>query len=132
MVDTPQETLDRVAGFLGVAPGIAHTVAPENVKPYVADTVRYRALSRVLRAGAAAGALVPPRIWRQASRPLVAALHGGHAPRPRPSVEVRREVLEPLLPDIELLEELTGESFADWKGDVGRGHFRERRQTSSA
>jgi hypothetical protein len=47
-------------------------------------------------------------------------------------VEVRREVLEPLLADIELLEELTGESFEDWKGDVGRGHFRERRQTDSA
>jgi hypothetical protein len=132
LVDTPQETLDRVAGFLGVAPGIAHTVAPENVKPYVAETVRYRALSRVLRAGAAAGAHLPPQLWRQASRPLIAALHGGHAPRPRPSVEVRREVLEPLLPDIELLEELTGESFADWKGDTGRGHFRERQQSTSA
>jgi hypothetical protein len=132
LVDAPQETLDRVAGFLGVAPGIAHTVAPENVKPYVADTVRYRTLSRVLRAGAAAGAYLPPQAWRRASRPLVAALHGGHAPRPRPSVEVRREVLEPLLADIELLEELTGESFEDWKGDVGRGHFRERQQAQNA
>jgi hypothetical protein len=47
-------------------------------------------------------------------------------------VEVRREVLEPLLPDIELLEELTGESFEDWKGDVGRGHFGDRRQTATA
>jgi hypothetical protein len=41
-------------------------------------------------------------------------------------VEVRREVLSPLLPDIELLEELTGESFADWKGGTGRGDFRSR------
>jgi hypothetical protein len=41
-------------------------------------------------------------------------------------VEVRREVLEPLLPDIELLEELTGESFTDWKGDTGRGDFHSR------
>jgi len=131
LVDTPQQTLDRVAGFLGVATGVAHAVPPENVKPYVADTVRYRALSAAVRAGAAAGAFVPPRVWRRVSRPLVAALHDGHAPRPRPSVEVRREVLAPLLPDIELLEELTGESFADWKGDVGRGHFRERQQTHS-
>jgi hypothetical protein len=132
LVDSPRETLDRVSAFLGVTPGVAHTVAPENVKPYVADTVRYRALSRVIRAGAAAGAFVPPQVWRQVSRPLIAALHDGHAPRPRPSVEVRREVLVPLLPDIELLEELTGESFEDWKGDVSRGHFRERQQTNSA
>src|SRR4029453_11076413 len=115
-----------------VATGLAHAVPPENVKPYVADTARYRALSRVLRAGAAAGAFLPPQAWRQGGRPLIAALHDGHAPRPRPSVEVRREVLAPLLPDIELLEELTGESFEDWKGDVGRGHFRERQQTNSA
>ncbi len=79
-----------------------------------------------MRAGAALGAYAPPRVWRQVSRPLVAALHAGRAPRPPMPVEVRREVLEPLLPDIELLEELTGESFADWKGDTGRGDFRSR------
>ena len=38
LVDTPRETLDRVSDFLGVATGVAHTVPPENVKPYVADT----------------------------------------------------------------------------------------------
>jgi hypothetical protein len=126
LVDTPRETLDRVSDFLGVAPGVAHTVAPENVKPFVADTRRYRLLSCVVRAGAAAGAHVPPQVWRQVSRPLIAALHAGRAPRPPLPVEVRREVLAPLLPDIELLEELTGESFAYWKGDTGRGDFRSR------
>ncbi len=126
LVDTPAETLDRVSRFLGVATGVAHTAAPENVKPFVADTPRYRLLARVTRAGAALGALAPPQVWRQASRPLIAALHAGRAPRPALPVEVRREVLGPLLPDIELLEELTGESFADWKGDTGRGDFRSR------
>jgi hypothetical protein len=126
LVDTPRETLDRVSAFLGVTPGVAHTVAPENVKPYVADTLRYRALSRTVRAGAALGAYAPPQVWRQVSRPLIAALHAGRTPRPPMPVEVRREVLAPLLPDIELLEELTGESFADWKGDTGRGDFRSR------
>jgi hypothetical protein len=126
LVDTPRETLDRVSAFLGVTPGVAHTVAPENVKPYVADTLRYRALSRTVCAGAALGAYAPPQVWRQVSRPLIAALHAGRTPRPPMPVEVRREVLAPLLPDIELLEELTGESFADWKGDTGRGDFRSR------
>ncbi|CCH87585.1 Sulfotransferase [Modestobacter italicus] len=126
LVDTPAETLDRVGEFLGVATGVAHTAAPENVKPFVADTPRYRLIARVTRAGAALGAFAPPQVWRQASRPLIAALHAGRAPRPTLPVEVRREVLDPLLPDIELLEELTGESFADWKGDTGRGDFRSR------
>jgi hypothetical protein len=126
LVDTPTETLDRVSGFLGVAAGVAHTVAPENVKPFVADSPRYRLLATVTRAGAALGAFAPPQVWRQTSRPLIAALHAGRVPRPALPVEVRREVLGPLLPDIELLEELSGESFADWKGDTGRGDFRSR------
>ena len=126
LVDTPQETLDRVADFLGVARGRAHAVPPENVKPYVPDGRRYRALSHGVRAGAALGAFAPPQVWRQASRPLIAALHAGRAKRPSLPVDVRREVLAPLLDDIALLEELTGESFADWRGDTGRGDFRSR------
>jgi sulfotransferase family protein len=126
LVDTPRETLDRVSVFLGAEPGLAHAVPPENVKPHVADTRRYRALARVTRAGAALGAAVPPQVWRQASRPLLAAMHAGRVSRPPMPVEVRREVLEPLLEDIALLEDLTGESFADWKGDTGRGDFRSR------
>lgn len=130
VVSHPATTLDRVAGFLGVATGLAHAVPPDNVKPYVPDTARYRALARATRLGAAAGALVPPRVWRVASTPLLAALHAERAPRPTLPVEVRRAVLEPLLPDIALLEELTGESFDDWRSDVGRGDFRSRTSTA--
>ncbi|MFW3168699.1 sulfotransferase [Geodermatophilus sp. CPCC 206100] len=126
VVDTPRETLDRVSAFLGVEPGVAHAVPPENVKPHVGDSARYRVLARLTRAGAALGAYAPPQVWRQVSRPLLAALHAGRAPRPAMPVDVRREVLDPLLDDIALLEELTGESFADWKGDTGRGDFRSR------
>ena len=132
LVDDPRTTLDRVSEFLGVAAGVAHTVPPENVKPWVPDGRGYRGLSRAVRLGAEAGAFLPPRVWRQVSRPLTAALHAGRASRPLLPVEARREVLEPLLPDIELLEDLTGESFSDWKGDTGRGHFGSRRETSSA
>jgi hypothetical protein len=126
LVDTPSQTLDAVSRFLGVPTGIAHTVAPENVKPFVADTSRHRLLAGTARAGAALGAYAPPHVWRRVSRPLIAAMHAGRARRPALPVDVRREVLAPLLPDIALLEELTGESFADWKGDSGRGDFRSR------
>jgi hypothetical protein len=131
LVERPQETLDRVSTFLGVAPGVAHTVPPENVKPYVPDSRRTRVLGRLVRAGAAAGALVPPQVWRYASRPLLAALHAGGTARPRVSPEERREVLAGLLEDIAVLEEVTGESFADWRGDVGRGDFRSRQATGA-
>ena len=56
----------------------------------------------------------------------------GRPPRPALPVEVRREVLEPLLPDIALLEELTGESFADWGRDTGRGHLSARDRSAGA
>jgi hypothetical protein len=126
LVDSPADTLDRVSKFLGVAGGMAHAVPPENVKPFVADTPQHRVVAALTRAGAAAGAYAPPRVWRQVSRPLLAAMHAGRVPRPALPIEARREVLAPLLPDIALLEELTGESFADWKGDTGRGDFRSR------
>ncbi|HEY4627021.1 MAG TPA: sulfotransferase, partial [Blastococcus sp.] len=74
----------------------------------------------------------PPQVWRQASRPLIAALHAGRAPRPPLPVAVRREVLTPLLDDIAVLEELTGESFADWRRDTGRGDFRSRQSNAEA
>ena len=106
---------------------MAHTVAPENVKPFVADTRRYRLLSRVGAGGRGRRrATFPRRCGARSAARCIAALHAGRAPRPPLPVEVRREVLAPLLPDIELLEELTGESFADWKGDTGRGDFRSR------
>ncbi len=132
LVDSPADTLDRVSAFLGVAGGVAHAVPAENVKPFVADTPRHRLLAGLTRAGAAAGACAPPQVWRRVSRPLIAAMHAGRVRRPALPVEVRREVLAPLLPDIELLEELTRESFADWKGDTGRGHFGARRQSTTA
>jgi hypothetical protein len=126
LVETPRELLDRVSTFLGVPTGVAHTVAPENVKPYVHDTPQHRVLGRLARAGAALGAHAHPEVWRRLSAPLIAAMHAGRAPRPAMPVEVRREVLEPLLPDIAVLEDLTGESFADWRRDTGRGHFSAR------
>ena len=37
-------------------------------------------------------------------------------------------LLEPHLPDIELLEQVTGESFEDWKGYRDGGSFESRRR----
>jgi hypothetical protein len=126
LVEAPQETLDRVSTFLGVSSGVAHAVPSENVKPFVPDGPRTRVLGRLVRAGATAGAWFPPQVWRAASRPLVGAIHAGATPRPRLSPEDRREVLAGLLDDIAVLEEVTGESFADWRRAEGRGDYRSR------
>ena len=71
--------------------------------------------------------LVDREVWRQASRPLLAALqHGGAQQRPKLSVEQRTALLDDCAPDIAVLEEVLGESFQDWHSAVGRGSFAER------
>ena len=92
-----------------------------------------RVLSRVVRAGAGAGAFFEPQLWRRASRPLLRAMHVGQSgSRPALTPEQRAEVLEPLLADIDRLENVTGESFADWRGSEGRGSFADRSKSDRA
>ena len=85
-------------------------------------------LGQAIRAGAAPGQLLPPQVWRQASRPLVAALQqGGREQRPALAPEQRAELRRrTCLDDIALLEEVLGESFQDWRSTTGRGSFAER------
>ncbi|NHC45801.1 sulfotransferase family protein [Motilibacter aurantiacus] len=131
LVDEPQQTLDTVCSFLGVPRGHAVDAPPENVRPYVPATRRTAVLATAIRAGAAVGAYLPPRAWRVAAVPLLKALHASGTARPRLTVEQRREVLAPLVEDIKELEELTGQSYADWLGDEGRGEFRARQRPAA-
>ena len=132
LVDRPDATLDGICAFLGVEAGLVAPPAPENTRPFVPDTPRTRALARLVRAGAQAGAQLPPQVWRRASRPLVSALQRGGTPRPRLSPGQRREVLGPLVADVHLLEQVTGQSFADWLTGEGRGEFSARRAEAVA
>jgi hypothetical protein len=81
----------------------------------------------MLRAGAVLGSLTHPRVWRQAQRPLLHALHRGGVHRPRLDVEVRRSLVARFADDVAVLESLLGESFQDWLGDSGRGTYAVRR-----
>ena len=131
LVSEPAQTLDRVARFLGLEQGRVHAIPPDNSRSFVRAGPRTQVLGAVIRAGAAAGALVPPQRWRRASRPLVAALqHGGLAQRPRLSAEQRSQLLADVVDDIGLLEDVLGESFADWRSGSGRGSFQERTTTA--
>ena len=128
LVDEPSETLHRVFGFLGVPSVDVSSIPSDNSRVFVQDGPRVRALAPVIRAGATVAQFLPPEVWRRVSRPLVAQLHrGGHPARPRLTPEQRSALLAPHLPDIELLQQVTGESFADWLGYRDGGSFESRR-----
>jgi hypothetical protein len=127
LVSQPVATLNQVARFLGIAEDQITTVPPDNTRPFVAPGLRTSVIGRAIRAGSAAGRLFPPQVWRRASEPLLAALQfRGPMQRPKLRVEQRSSLLGDCADDIELLEQLLGESFQDWHSATGRGSFAER------
>jgi hypothetical protein len=133
LVDKPLSTLDRVCTFLGVTSAPVGEVPQDNSRRFVQQGPRTKALSSFIRTGATVGQFFPPEVWRKVSRPLVEQLQrGGDPSRPRLTPGQRATLLEPHLPDIELLERVTGESFADWKGYRDGGTYRSRRATAGA
>jgi hypothetical protein len=123
IVDEPAKTLDAIADFLGVAQGQMHTIPRSNLSGWADDSRRDRALRRLIRSGARAGAYAPPQAWRRVERPLTRALRRGGAGRPELSVGDRRALVPFFRDDVALLEDLLGESFQDWLGDSGRGTY---------
>jgi hypothetical protein len=133
LVSHPDETLNRVARFLGIADDQVATIPPDNARPFVEPGLRTSVLGRVIRAGATAASYAPPEVWRRASKPLVSLLqHGGRSQRPKLAPEQRTALLGDCLDDIALLEQTLGESFEDWRSAAGRGSFAERTQTPSS
>jgi Sulfotransferase family len=127
LVSHPDETLNRVARFLGIADDQVATIPPDNARPFVEPGLRTSVLGRVIRAGATAASYAPPEVWRRASKPLVGLLqHGGRSQRPNLAPEQRTALLGDCLDDIALLEQTLGESFEDWRSEAGRGSFADR------
>ena len=113
--------------FLGVAEDVVTTIPSGNSKPFVNPSLRTRMLGPVVRAGAAAGQFLPPGACRSASRPLVGQLHQrGNPERPRLTPEQGEALRRPFLEDIDLLEEVTGESCDDWRVHRDGGSFHTR------
>ncbi len=127
LIDDPAGTLDDIADFLGVARGLVATVPHSNLSSWAPDTRTNAVVRRGIRAGARAGAHLPPQAWRAVERPLLAVLHRGGRRRP-PLRAADRVALRPYFEqDIALLGRLTGVDFGDWLSDTGRGAFSERR-----
>jgi sulfotransferase family protein len=127
LIDSPRETLDELCAFLGVATGTLDRLPESNVGRWATDGTTNRVLRRTIRAGAAAGALAPPRWWRQAQRPLLAALQRGDAPRPRLDSDVRAQLVEHFAEDNALLCDLLDTDYSDWLSLEGRGTYTVRR-----
>jgi hypothetical protein len=133
LVEQPEATLARVCQFLGISDAEMSSVPADNSRPFVKPGVRTKTLGPVLRAGARAGALLPPQVWRRVSRPLIQQLQGkGDAARPRLTPQQRLELREPFLADIELLGEVTGTSYDDWRTHRDGATFSERREVEGA
>jgi hypothetical protein len=133
LVDTPDAVLNRVFDFLGVEGEGVATVPSDNSRVFVRDGVRARTVGPVIRAGAAVGQFLPPKVWRTLSKPLISQLHrGGDESRPKLTPEQRQALLEPHLDDIDLLEQVTGESFDQWKAYRDGGSFATRRSSAGS
>jgi hypothetical protein len=133
LVDEPRRTLNKVSRFLGVSENVVTSVPAGNSRPFVNPSARTKVLGPLVRAGASAGQFLPPVAWRQVSRPLVAQLHQrGNPARPALTEEQRDALREPFLEDLDLLEEVTGLSFTDWRShrDGDSFHTRSQRLTS--
>ena len=96
------------------------------------DGVRARTLGPVIRAGATVGQFLPPQVWRTVSKPLISQLHkGGDPSRPKLTPSSASCCVAPHLEDIALLEELTGESFEEWKTYREGSSFESRRSATA-
>jgi hypothetical protein len=132
LVDDPHAALNRVCHFLGVAEDVVTAIPSGNSKPFVHPSPRTKLLGPVVRAGAAAGQFLPPQAWRKASRPLIGQLHQrGNPERPGLSPEQGEALRAPFLEDIALLEEVTGESYDDWRSHRAGESFHTRQNQRS-
>ncbi|CAO5185392.1 Sulfotransferase family protein [Frankia sp. AiPs1] len=112
--DSPEETLDRVCAFLGVATGTIGAVPSENVTPFVADSPVNTVLRAALRTGGRIGAHFPVPVRRAVRGPLLTALQRQSGGRPRLTPAQRSAVLPYFTADIARLEEVTGLPYGDW------------------
>jgi hypothetical protein len=123
LIDAPEETLDRVCRFVGVDTGVLRGLPDSNLGRWAGDGTAHQLLRRMVRAGAAAGSLTDPRLWRKAERPLRTLLQRGGLPRPRLDAAARAQLVPRFRADVALLARLTGVDYDDWLSDEGRGAY---------
>src|ERR1700685_4476398 len=111
LIENPAQVLDRICGFLGVPEGVLTEVPRENVTAHPQLTRRHRALSRALRLGTAASAVLPGKTEAAMTSILERRLQQDAPPRQPLTWEERQALIPRFEDDIRLLEVITGESF---------------------
>lgn len=132
LVDDPAAAVDRACRHLGIREGLVTSIPRDNARAFAQPGWRTRTFGPVVRAGAAAGQFVEPRVWRRVSAPLVARLTDGAARRPRLDPDVRADLITLFADDVRLISQLTGEDFSDWLSPVSRGSYDERTAAATA
>ncbi len=126
-VDNPDQSLDAICEFLGIATGRIHQVPSENVSTWVPGGPVNGLLRRGIRAGAWLGQFPPPAVWRAVERPALKTLHRGHRNRPSLDPAVRVELAARHADDLALLARLTDSDYSDWLAPHGRGTYSVRK-----
>ena len=114
LVDEPAATLDRICAFLGVATGVVGEIPRENVTTHPEHTLGHSAASLAMRAGAAAGRLMPGHAAAAATHRLERFLQRDRRERQPLGWDQRQALLPKFEDDIKLLEKVLGEDFGDW------------------
>ncbi|HVT68703.1 MAG TPA: sulfotransferase [Trebonia sp.] len=114
LIDEPAATLDRICGFLGVAPGLLTEIPRENVTAQPERTLSHRAASVGMRISDSVGRLLPGSTATAATHRLERFLQRGARGRQPLSWAQRQALLPAFTDDIRLLESLLGEDFGDW------------------
>ena len=114
LVDEPAATLDRICAFLGVQTGVVGEIPRENVTAHPEHTLGHRAASLAMRAGHAAGRVLPGDAAVGATHRLERFLQRGRRERQPLGWEQRQALLPAFEDDIKLLEKVLGEDFGDW------------------
>jgi hypothetical protein len=122
--ESPAETLDRITGFLGVGTGLVTETTAENVTTHATTSPVNRAVARALRIGSSLEGALPNPLDRgvgPVNRFLSRHLQREQRVREPLTLHQREALLPHFTDDVRLLEQLMGESFADWLDlDVNR------------
>jgi hypothetical protein len=114
LVDEPAESLDRICAFLGVETGVLTEIPRHNVTSHPESTLAHSAVSLAQRTATTVGALIPGLTAATLTGPLERFLQRHARERQPLDWDQRQELLPRFETDIKLLEDLLGESFADW------------------
>ncbi len=118
LCDEPEATVSRVCKFLGVDPGLVHSLPAANVTADVSDSPLNEALRRLMRSGESLAYKLPGRmpeaIGRLVGSPTLRLLQRQQKTRRTLTGRERRALIPRFKADVAVLERVTGMTFSEW------------------